>query len=54
MYQESFKGVTRKIEGCLKGVLSVIQVGFKVIRNKFKENFRDIAKVFQGCFKEIS
>ena len=61
MFQESFKGVSRKIEGCFKGDFS----GFQGYLKEVQRNYREVSKVFQGslkgvlrrflgCFKEVS
>ena len=41
MFQERFKGVSRKTEGCFEGDL-------------IKGGFKDISKQFKGCCKEPS
>ena len=43
-----FKGVSRKIEGCLNGIL----YGFQRCVKKFNGCLRKVSKVFQACFKE--
>ena len=50
MYQGSFKGVLRKIEGCSESPLRVIQGSFKV----FKRRPKGVSSQFQRCFKEDS
>ena len=49
MLQGSFKGVSRKITGCLNGIL----YGFQRYGKKFNGWLRKVSKVFQGCFKEV-
>ena len=49
MFQDSFKGVSKKIEGYFNGVLS----GFQRFKKKFNGCLWKISKVFQRCFKEV-
>ena len=44
MFQESFKGVSRHIEGVLEGVLSLYQISSKGASRDF---------LFQGCYKDV-
>ena len=48
MSQESFKGVSSKIEGCFK----LFQRGF-MGRKKFKRSVREVSMLFQRCFKGV-
>ena len=43
----SFKGVSRKIEGCFKGDFS----GFQGYLKEVQSNFREVSKEFQGSLK---
>ena len=45
MVQGSFKGVSRKIEGCSKSLFRVIQGSFKYLK--------EVQREFQGSFKDI-
>ena len=64
MFQGGFKGVSRKIEGCLKGVLKGISrvferisMGFMGVLGLFKEvqlMVQGSLFGFQGCLKGIS
>ena len=49
MFQGSFKGGSRKIEGCSERPLKVIQGCFKV----FKRSSKGVSEQFQKCFKEV-
>ena len=40
LFHRSFKGVSRKFEGC-----------FKKVSMEFQESFMGISRMFQGCFK---
>ena len=46
MFQGSFKGVLRKIEGCSESPLRVIQGSFKLSKKKFKGCFKAVSKAF--------
>ena len=48
MYQGSFKGVLRKIEGCSESPLRVIKGSFKVS----KRLSIGVSRQFQRCFQE--
>ena len=59
MFQRSFKGVSRKFQGCFKIVSSVCQGSFKSVSRKFhgSGSFKDVSMVFHDfreCFKEVS
>ena len=47
IFQGSFKGVSRKIEGCSERTSRVIQGRFKGIKKKFKGFFKGISWQFQ-------
>ena len=56
MLQESFKGVSRKIEGCFKA----FQSRSKEVSRVFKESVKcvlkikkKVSRVFQECFNEV-
>ena len=49
MFQKSFEGVSREIEGCFNGVLSGSLGCLKEVHWLFEESF----KMLQGCFKEV-
>ena len=51
MFQESFKGVSRKIEGCFNGVLREIQGCLKEFQWVFKARFQ---RCFKNVLKELS
>ena len=44
-----FKGVSRKIEGCLNGIL----YGFQRCEKKFNDCLREVSKMFYGCFEKV-
>ena len=48
MFQDSFKGVSRKIEGCFNGVLSGVQGGLKKGQWMFKGSFKAVSRKFSG------
>ena len=48
VYQERFKGVSRKIEWCFKRILIGFQGYLKKVQREFQE------RVFQGSFKGVS
>ena len=63
MFQESFKVISRKFQGRLKGISRELSAGvkvfFKEVQREFlgwvtgilsKGNFREVLNVFQGCF----
>ena len=57
-FQESFKGVSRKIKGCIKGVLSKFQGFLKEVDGEFRGSFKCILKayvsrIFQGSFQSV-
>ena len=53
MFQESFKGTSRKIEGCLKGV-SVVSRVFERSQREFQfQSFKGVSRVFQGSSKGV-
>ena len=54
MFQECFKGVPRKIEGCFNRVLSGFQIHLKKVQRVFEENFKCTCRKFQGSFMEVS
>ena len=49
MFQRSFKGVLRKIEGCSKSPLWVINGSFKVS----KRSLKGVSREFQRRFKKV-
>ena len=57
---ESFNGVSRKINGCLKftgcfkKVLRMFQGSFNGVSRVFTEMFKGGSKKFKGCFKKVS
>ena len=50
IFQRSTKGVSRKIDGHLEGILRV----FVEISKRIKECFKKVSKVFQRSFKSVS
>ena len=48
-FQESLKGISRKIKGCFNEVLSGLQGCLKEVEWVFE----GVSKVFQGCFKKV-
>ena len=52
MLQGSFKGISRKIEGCFNGVLS----GFQrcEVQWVFERSFDGVSRMFQGSLKGVS
>ena len=55
MLQESFKSVSKKIEGCFNGALSGFQRCLKEVQWVFEESFKGVSRMFQGglgCYKE--
>ena len=48
MFQESFKGGSRKMERCLNGVLSGFQGCFMEVITVFKGGLRGIPRDLQG------
>ena len=58
MFQESFRGVSRKIEGCFNGVLRVFQGYFKEVLRVIQGSFNGVLRKFQGycklSFQEVS
>ena len=50
MFQESFKGVSRKFQECFKEVSRV----FKEVSRVFHGSFKVVSRIFQGCFKTAS
>ena len=53
VFQGSFKGVLRKIEGSSGSPLRMIQESFKVyvkeVKRMFQGSFKDILRKIQGC-----
>ena len=54
VFQESFKGVSKKIEGCFNGVLSKFQRYLKEAQWVFEESFKGIPRMFQGSFNVVT
>ena len=54
MFQESFKGVSRKNEGCFNGYSSGFQGCLKEVQWVFEESFKDGSRMFKGGFKGVS
>ena len=52
--QGSFKGVSRKFQGCFKKVSSVFQGSFKNVSREFQGCVKEVLRVFQGGFKSVS
>ena len=52
VFQDSFKGVSRNIEGCLKGDLSEFQGYLKEVQRKFQSSFKGVSRRLQGCSKK--
>ena len=46
MFQESLKVVSRKFQGCLEGVLRVLQRSFNGVEK--------VLRKVQGCFREVT
>ena len=53
VFQESFKDVSRKIEGCFNEILNGSKV-FKEVQWVFEEIFKGSSRMFQGSFKGVS
>ena len=65
VFQGSFKGVSRKFQGCFTEASRVFHGSFKCVSRKFQGSFTEVSRVlqgsfkgvsrkFQGCFKEVS
>ena len=52
MFQESFMGVSRKIEGCFNGVLSVFQGYLKEVQWVFEESFKGVSR-WRGVSRDL-
>ena len=53
-FQGSFKGVSRKIEGCVKVPFEWVSSVFERKKErKFQESFKEESKEFQGGFKRV-
>ena len=52
--QGSFKGVSRKFQGCFKEVLREFHGSFKGVSRKFQGCLKEVSRVFQGPFKDVS
>ena len=50
----SFKGVSRKLQGCFHEVLRVFTKSLKSVSRKFKGCFKEVLRVFQESFRENS
>ena len=42
MFQESFKGVYRKVQGCFQEVSRVFKESFKSVSSKFQGNIKGV------------
>ena len=49
----SFKGVSRKFQGCFKEVSRVFQERFKDVSRKFQRCFREVSWMFYESFKGV-
>ena len=54
MFRESFKGVSRKAEGCFNEVLSEFKRCLKEFQLVFEESFKGVSRMFQGSFKDVA
>ena len=57
MFQESFKGVVRNIEGCFNGVLSWFQVFMKEVQRVLEGSFKvlkEVSRKFCVVFRKFS
>ena len=54
MFQESFKGVSRKFQGCCKEFSSKLKGYFTEVSRMFQESFKGVSRKFQGCVMEVS
>ena len=54
MFQESFKGASRKIEGCFNGVFIGFQSSLKEVQWAFEESFKGVSRMLQGSFKGVT
>jgi len=48
-FQDSFKGVSMKIEGCFKGAFTDFPEYFEEV-----QRVKSVSSTFQGCFKVVS
>ena len=59
MFQEcfkgviSFKGVSRKFQGCPKEVLRVFSECFRGVSRRFQGSFKSVLRKFKGKFKGV-
>ena len=61
-FQGSFKGVSRKIEGCDKITFELVssvfdrvcQESFQGVSRKSQRSFEEVSRVFEGSFNSIS
>ena len=53
MFQESFKGVSKKIEGCSNGVLCGFQRCLKEVQWVFEESSKGVSRGFQRSFRVL-
>ena len=51
MFQEKFKGVSRKIEEYLEGVLKAFHRYFKEVERVLKERFEGVSWKILACFE---
>ena len=54
MFQETFKDVSKKIEGRFNGVLSGFQRCLKEVQWVFEESFKCVSRMFQGILRGVS
>ena len=52
IFQESFKGIPRKIERSFK-VVSVVSRVFERSHREFQRSFKGVSRKFDNCFKVI-
>ena len=53
MFQESFKGFSRKIEGHFNRVLCGFQGGLKKVQWVVEESFKCVSRMFEGNIKGV-
>ena len=48
VFQESFEGVSRKVEGCFNGVQGCL----KEVQGVFEDSFKGVSRMFLRCFNK--
>ena len=54
VFQESYMGVSRRMVGCFKEILSGVQKEFEISSKGVLKVFKEVSRHFQGCVKEVS